>query len=1148
MISTDSPHAGRQCARVTLDTPDAQASGGYYAKIPVTPGRTYLAEGYVRTRDLSGPGIVYLSVYQFNDQEKMIAFRDFASVREPTDWQRYEYEFTPPPSVTHIRLQAGLYRKNGTAWFDDIRLFDLQEAQFLPLNTADGKPGDGLKVTPQQIGIFDPSYPLKRAVVLRTAAGQQVVRTRVEVSQTLQGWGATGIVGYDTARWVPLLETFDRYGRARGPAGSLLLNYGGYYAGSCWAFFGLENVDLFADADSPPARMLGETIRFLVRGTYLHNLQTASTFCRPGEPVKLSVRVSNRSHQTQDVEVTFRLLGDTDSSVTMKQPIDSGQTERLEAVLPCPPLSSSVCRVQAELSCDGQPIDIIESGAVVPRRDTMAEGPKLRFRDNYFTVNDRPLYLFGTDTYARTYMSAAENPLTWRQELSAAHDMGMNLYENLQYQRPKHQMGEDDWEKFLAMAQLVQEQQLVFMPGMLIGHNTAIGPELLEEQSELCRQYAQRMRHVPGLVYYINGDYQLRMNEHPAAMAALWQQWLRQQYASIDALNDAWKPQAAKESFEAISFPPPFTGLWDDVAAVDAVRFQMDLTRRWNEAHVVAVRSVDTDHPITSEYYSQPSDGIDLRLTIDGQDVSNIGYFDEPRVDIDRLPLKIAFADMRFAGKGVSLGEYGVKTHPAWTVSNGAVQYHIRRTEEQQRQLFMAVAHYGLGMGCSKVQNWCLRDAQTWVFPWGIFYPNQLIPKDVAYTHRNLSMLWRALTPRYEPAPLAVALASHLRLGNDSRVGAQVAYRTCADLLASHLPFNCLDDDAFDQLDRATRVVIYPSPMALSDKVFRQLCQWVEGGGILLVTGDVSYDVNRQRTRGQRLSLLTGGNATAVRYQNIRRDKADDHQVQWDVPGLPPGPVRRCLELKAGDSEVLGRDDCGQAVLVRHALGKGVVYYCTDPLELASDVGAAELRQSLYQLVASSAGLRPTIPDDLPWLQVMCQPTRTGKAWVIYNTGGEEGRADVQLPSAAAQVRLTVRNRWPALVVATDAGDVVVANADGNASGNGERIMNGKGQRGLLSLDGNDLRRARAMLLAPFEPGNVVLPAREGHFAAHFGEFVQGKWITYESVSLEGDRWQLNIDPDRATLLVLICPSDQRCGWEAELTERLMHPDRWAGY
>ncbi len=1149
ILSTDAPWQGKHCASVTLQAADAQASGGFYAKVPVTPGHTYLATGYVRTRDLSGPGIAYLSVYQLNEQGGMLEFRDFAAVRQSADWTRYEYQFAPGRGVTHVRLQAGLYRKNGTASFDDVQLWDLEDARFLPINTSWGEPGDGLKVLPQQLGIFDPSYPLKRATQLRTSSQQKIASAEVHLNQPLQGFATSGVVGSDQARWVPLLETADRYGRPRGPAGAVLLNYAGHYAGSCWAYFGLENVDLFADPQAPPADLLRQTIRFLVRGTFLHNLQTATWLYREGDPLGISVQVANRGRRDQQVGITLRVVGAPDQQATVLQSqIPAGTSQQLTAELPSPALASPVCHVEALLTCDGEVIDVMRTAAVVQREAAMAEGPVLRFRENYFTLNGRPLFLFGTDTYARTYTSAAEHPGTWEEELIAARDMGMNLYENLQYQRPKHQMSEEDWQKFLAMTQLTQQQQLVFMPGMLIGHNTAVGPDLLQEQSSLCREYAQRMHHVPGLLYYINGDYQQNPGEHAAEVARLWRQWLEEHYGSLERLHEAWGKSEAPRSWDELDFPPSFTGLWDDRSAIDMVRFKMDLTRRWNESHVAAVRSADRDHPITSEYYSLPSDGIDVRLTIDGQDVSNIGYFDEPIVDIQRLPTRISFADLRLQGKGVSLGEYGVKTHPAWTVSNGATHYHIRRTELQQRQLFMAVAHYGLGLGCSKIQNWCLRDAQTWIFPWGIFYPNQLVPKDVAYTHRNLSVLWRFLTPRYERPTLVIGLASQLRLGNDGDIGAQVAYRTAADLLAVQLPFGSIDDDHFEQLDDSVRLVIYPSPFAVSDASFQHLLDWVERGGTLLVTGDVSYDPDRKRTRSERLTQLAGVQGGTPRYPHIGRDRSEDLPVRWLLEGLPEIAVRPCQELQVQDAEVLGSTHDGLPVLVRRRLGRGMVYYCSDPLELAADARSAELRRALYRTVAAQADLHPTLAGDQPWLHVMRQPTRTGTAWVVYNTKTDEGVESIALPTAAGTVRLTTRNGWPGAVVATGEGAIVLVQSYEQAGTDQGSIWRGAGHHGVLSLDGRDLQQSRALLITPFEPGEVVLPARDGDYAAVVGELAGGSWQTLEVVPLSGDQWKLEIDADRATALILVCPREQRAQWEAEFSRRFARPDTWPGY
>ena len=60
-----------------------------------------------------------------------------------------------------------------------------------------------------------------------------------------------------------------------------------------------------------------------------------------------------------------------------------------------------------------------------------------------------------------------------------------------------------------------------------------------------------------------------------------------------------------------------------------------------------------------------------ISLTIDGQDVANTGYFDDPGRDLELLPRRLRWNDLRAQGKSLSLGEYGVKTHPAWRQERG---------------------------------------------------------------------------------------------------------------------------------------------------------------------------------------------------------------------------------------------------------------------------------------------------------------------------------------------------------------------------------------------------------------------------------------------------------------------------------------------
>ncbi|MFH1268544.1 MAG: hypothetical protein ABIK89_22705 [Planctomycetota bacterium] len=185
------------------------------------------------------------------------------------------------------------------------------------------------------------------------------------------------------------------------------------------------------------------------------------------------------------------------------------------------------------------------------------------------------------------------------------------------------------------------------------------------------------------------------------------------------------------------------------------------------------------------------------------------------------------------------------------------------------------------------------------------------------------------------------------------------------------------------------------------------------------------------------------------------------------------------------------------------------------------------------------------VPNE-PWLHVMAQPTARGTIHVICNTKTDEGTEDVQVPTAAGPVSLLTRNRWPALAAVTREGNVVAVNACGKASVAGEPLMTGEGLKALLSLDGEDLRRSQAILVAPFEPGRVELARRSGDFVAVAGEFRSGKWTPLERLSLS--EAPLTLDADRAACLILVCPKDAQAHWAAYLTEAMLHPDRIAGY
>jgi len=1152
-IVSEHPVEGSYCAEVSLKEFKPGSEEKWDLHLPAKKNRRYRVSAHIRTDNVTGPGFAYLAVYRYGADDRLIKFTDFAQVRGTADWKRYEFDFTPEPGVTTIYIKCGLYQAAGTAWFDDFRLGDISGADPRPMNTSTGSPADGLMVNDTQIGVFDADYPLKRVARVETAPGQTIFPPGIKFGP-VKGWAASGVRGYDRSRWIPLLMTYDRFGRPRGSAGSLLINYAGFYRGSAWGYFGVEDRDLFDGKNPMMRKALQRLTKFMMRGVFLRNLTSDFAAYPPLSTVELRVTVENRGATDQQGRMLFSVRHESSGKVLVHEeaPVQVAAGNR---VTPClkfhlPKEVTGLCRVTASLLLGGEVVDSMETGFVALAPPGSVGGLPLRFRNNYLCFGDRTLFLFGCDNYSNVYHSSTQGPLWWAREHAACRDFGFGIYENLQYSNPGYVMKEEDWRRFAGMTQLTQEHGLVFMPGLLIGENVAIGDEKISQQSLQCQQYASRLKETPRLLWYINGDYQIR-HEDRETLRRKWNAFLKERYTTLENLKAAWAPDEVPGNFGDLPFPPPNSGRWDAVPQIDLIRFHLKLMDDWNRAHVAAIRAEDKAHPITSEYYSSPSGGIDLRLTIDGQDLSNIGYFDEPVKDIDRLPLKIRWNDLRAVGKSVGLGEYGVKTHPAWRVENGGRGYHIQRTEEEQKQLFMAVAHYAFGMGCSRVQNWCLRDSDEQVFPWGVFYPGLLVPKDVAYIHRNLSLLMRAFEPQDEAPPLTVLICDNMRIGNMERLGIDSVYRAFGALLGLHVDFNVLGDSDAARLPSTTRAIIYPSALCADDASFEALLKWVRSGGMLLTTGGPVYDENRKLTRTERLKQLAGVEWVQSLYSPDQRGGWVASPLQktstgMRLPSLEAAPIAM---LRPAGGNVLAIGDSGAPVLVQHRVGKGTVFYFADPIELASAHEEALL--PLYRWFVEQANISPfPIEPDDPQLHVFAQKTRTGRAYVVFNCRKGNSHQIVTLPTRAGEVKIQVKDRYPAIAGVSDGGEVTLIGGYGMGKSRGETLLDGDCLATAVSLDGLDLRQSEAVMILPFSTGKVSV-CRSKSWARPvviLGDIQGGRFLPLERIDTgAGSAVNISLDEDRATLIALVCEKGAERRWGAFLNRWISSPESIRG-
>ena len=1202
--------------------PPAVDHAMWHCEIPAAElrGRGKLTfTGFLRAGQVTGPGMAYFAIYQTAADGSLPEWKDLCQVRGTRDWQEVRHTFAVHPQAATVDLRAGLYRCSGAAWFDDVALTDEAgqvilasdfEQEFEPdqprprgwcrshpelctvqsqtrhagqralmaqlryeipvlerLNTRFGIPEDDLRVAPTQLGVFDADYDLERVRFARAAPGQRIVDGALRIEGELTGCAATGVVGFDQARWVPLVNCYDGYGRLRGAAGAMLCHYAGPYAGSSWAFFGVTNRNLFAKSEPAMAVALKDVVRAMARNTWLVSLGTDSACYRQGEPVKLQTVLFNGGRREARLRVSVEIYAGeraedpwraSDNPSLNQAPsralrsatparaakpvvtltgalgLGPGRTNLLTLAWPPGQFSADFYYLLGRLWDDGREVDCLESGFTVWDERVIASGPPLAYRDNYLRLGNRPMFMFGTDDWGYVFNTARETPLQWLRDMRQRRDFGVQIYENLQFGLPASPA---DQERLLrkvdGLNQLAQKHQQVYFPCLLVGYNVAASDAQLAQHKEFCRAFAQRYRNSPGLIYYLNGDLRCQLSD---AVTPQWNEFLRDRYGTTAKLRAAWAGHAPAQPLGSIPAEDfnDWGQAWAEAKIYDLNCFRAFLIRRWCSALIAGIREFDPQHPTSAEFYQLPHQGVDILAAIDGLDLCNFGYFDRPNLDLARFPAICKYNDLRARGKSVGPGEYGVKTHPGWGDGRD-YGYHTTRTREQALELFLAIAHYSLGLGASRIHNWCWKDDAHRVFPWGMTYPCDNVPKDILSAHRNQSLLFRQFAPVYETPSVYVLTADSHRLGGGKWQVIEGILKSIDLALATHVDnLGTLNEQGPD-VPRSAKAIFYPLPFCPPDETYGKVLNWVRSGGALYLSGDISYDELRRRTRTNRLEELCGARFAGQVYPNI----ALDARSSRDQP---------CIKVIPLGARVLKQTAEGLPLVLEHRVGAGRVIFSTDPLELHAlpERRAGDLE--LYQSVLRAAGAkRLGLSPDGPRLHVFRVALQDGgQVYVVFNTDESQPARRVTLTDSQPPITLTVAKRRPGLIWFNGRGNLRAVESQGECFAEDRPVVADETSGMIFTLDGEDIRRSRAFVLMPLGAGVVRLASAAPWRKAmvETGEIHNGAWEAFAAAPLAAGSQglEIRVTPDQAYSLLLVCDRGAAPRWGKLLARTVTNP------
>ncbi len=1044
--------AGAACGRV--DNRPAGEGTAWRAVLAVEPGRSYLVGARLKTGPVQGSGYAYMAVYQYAADNSILHFTDFIQKTAASDWQRHETLVDVLPGAARVEFSAGFYRASGTLWLDDATCGVMPRE--IRINAHYGKPVDGLVVEPDQLMLFSPDQTFTANGLVQPgkqhgpAFGGSV---RSFASGNFHGYEATAQLGA-TARWTPLL--FDTAQNA--VPGALVTHWGGVFSGSVWALFGVENADVFTGEKGEA--LLRETLAKMRCGVFFQSLTQNRTTANSGKYGMGGATVTAKIQNTAKVprEVGFAHTPHEDFSSVEKITLPPGETVPIEWTEEFPN-RSGFRWLAARITQNGVVLDGVELMVDLGYREPPKSAPAVRADGDRFIVS-KPGYgnysgcLFGTDTYANMLFSPSYPLVAWQKELGMMDQYGLDIFENLQLTPENYTYTPEQWRQLDTLVRLAQKNNLIYMAGLLIGQDVAVSDDELEKQAAMCAEFARRYRDVPGLIYYLNGDFQLKLKDLPD-LRRDWNALLRARHGTDAAAREVWKGVAPADG-EEIPVTEHAAQGWYDPKARDVAEFKAALIRRWVGRLCDAIRAEDPGQPVTAEYYQRTYNGIDLRLTMEDMDAANIGYFDLPKRDLFKLAATVKWNDMRLVDRMINIGEFGVKTHDAWTPERGGFGYHIRRTPEEYEQLVWWMVHTAMAMGVSKIQNWCWSDDPDRIFPWGLCYNNPLRPKPVLELLCNLRAAADHMPIEHHPAETVFIMPDAWRTGAPEDFAHSTLINALECLLAAQIPFDTANEAHLPLLlQKPPKWAVMPMAYALSDKSVERLAALAEAGTVLCLSGDPSIGPDGARIP-ERLARLCG-----VKYEG-----------EAAHPTGPPVPVVTPVDA------VPVENPCG-VPLYRRALGKGAVLWTPEPWETFQGadlfVDAPEITadpaRNLLLFLAGQAGVTPPAKlsaDGGVW-RVMVTPAGRKRLITVFPRSEIISPAKVTVEGKDFTLGMEFRKTWPAMVLLDKEGKVEMATGTGPLSLNGKPVAEGPGAWMIIKwLSGG-------VTAAATEPGTVLV-------------------------------------------------------------------------
>ena len=787
--------------------------------------------------------------------------------------------------------------------------------------------------------------------------------------------------------------------------------------------------------------LIRETAAHAARGPALLWVEVPRASLRDEESAGVIVHVQDRQPRGHDGSdsgrVRLEVLRDGKAVDTRTVPCPGGVAN--ESVTFGGAARPGLHAVRAVYERGGGIVEVHETGFWRGEPALLAGGARLTAGSTYLRRDGRPFLVVGANHWVNDavwpYFPENGNALEWDRDFAEMASRDLNFvrtgiwFDRLHLvDRPTGAAREPvlrNLEALLLAAGRhglqVQFTFFSFEPGSLmrslpegpaVGRNPYTDPVAVEAQKVFVRSIVARFKDVPFLSWDLINEPSFsnpralwrgnQPNADPTEVEA-WNDWLEKRYGSEGALAAAWRviPEDLP-AFGGVPLPAPEdlsltrNGNPRQARALDYNLFAQDAFGRWVGQMVEAIRSTGSRQLVA---VGQDEGGVTSRLL--NQFYGGSG--------VDMTSMHNWWQDDALLWDAVAAKRPGVPNLVGETSPQPAVAMDGRSRWDETGGLALLERKLALGMAAGNA------GVAAWI--WSRSDPYHIGRPDGSSTLwldrlTALGRFAKEAEPHLadaRPSDVAIVLPQSLQLSVFGHYGIEAQQRCVRALYHEARALADVVGEYQVELLGNRRLILLPSPWALSARAWDALLEKVRGGATLLVTGRFDADEHFRPTDRQR--------AIGLDYEpGILATR--DNPVRW------PGGAGRAVF--SGDKNTYLEQALlpGGATFARRSVGKGQVLFFTLPLELNDDL---RLLGDVYRWALAEAKVEPvyrTTLDD-PGVLICPAVLETGTLYVLTSESSVGREVRFRDVASGRDLRVDLAPGRAALLLVTRGGEVV---------------------------------------------------------------------------------------------------------------------------